>query len=82
MLTAFFRQINNNRLVALPRTIGRLRALRELNVSYCISQLSPVSPALAQMDYNKLTSLPAELSQLTSLELFNVRSWLRATCRD
>ena len=38
--------------------------------------LSLVSPALAQLHDNELTSLPAELGQLSSLEYLYVRSRL------
>ena len=58
---------------AVPAEIGRLSALRELNLSF--NELTSVPAEIGQLtslewlnlSYNQLTSVPAEIGQLTSL---------------
>ena len=64
---------------AVPAEIGRLSALRELDLSS--NQLTSVPAEIGQLTSlryliivgNKLTSLPAEFGQLTSLEVLHLQ---------
>ena len=65
---------------AVPAEIGRLSALRELNLGF--NELTSVPAEIGQLaaleelnlGNNQLTSVPAEIGQLTSLEQLNLNS--------
>lgn len=54
-------------MVAIPREIGRLRALQILVVSATAFRVTKISP-FPQLDFNRIAVVPPEIGQLRALE--------------
>lgn len=61
-------QFASNQLVAIPREIGRLRALELLCVSRRLASPLPTTDLISQLGDNQITALPREIGQLCSLK--------------
>lgn len=68
--------LNDNKLTRLPSKLNRMTDLRMLDVAFnkisTLQSIQPIAPVQLLMDYNELTTIPADFCETSDLELCTI----------